>query len=292
MENIDERLMQEIQELGNIEFQYSMLLFSKFNRVLDESYKSKIEAIEKNIDSQIEYYGKTVDEYRNKKDEIVNKYKNEFQRIYNQRKEQFVNIEVEINEIQANQKIAIANFKKIIEDKNKFLKTSQYDEYLKKKKRYKHIVDTTLNHAEFDKYEKLLADLRDPLEMYQVKLEAVVNKYNGYTELIEQCEAKLLECIDAAQAEFEEIVKYRNVNLAKISKENIISKLINKILNKFLGTSKLEKEVIGKMQAELVNVEKSNNEIIDVIGTQTIAIVAKIEEVRDVLNQEFKVAIG
>lgn len=292
MENIGAKLMQELKELSDLEVQSATLLYAKFNRELENSYKVKIEAIEKNIDSQIEYYGKSVEEYSEQKNRILERYNSEFQKIYNQRKEQFINVSVEIQEIQANQKIAIANFKKIIEDRELFLQTSKYSEYIKRKKYFKHVIDTTLNHAEFDKYTKLLEELTDPLELYERKLEALVNKYNGYKEIIEQCETKLEECITATKEEFEEIVKYRSASLVAVKKGNFLMDFINKLINKLSGNSKLEKDVIQKMESELVNVENSNNEIINVISEQTITLIATIEQLRDTINSEFKLAMG
>ena len=67
--------------------------------------------------------------------------------------------------------------------------------------------------------------------------------------------------------------------------------LSNRILNKFVGKSKFEKDVIQKMENELVEVEKNNIEITDSINEQTIYLVAKIEELRDIINSEFNLAI-
>lgn len=76
MEDIGAKLMQELKELSDLEVQSATLLYAKFNRELEDSYKLKIEAIEKNIDSQIEYYGKSVDEYLEQKNRILEKYNN------------------------------------------------------------------------------------------------------------------------------------------------------------------------------------------------------------------------
>ena len=49
MEDIGAKLMQELKELSDLEVQSATLLYAKFNRELEDSYKLKIEAIEKNI---------------------------------------------------------------------------------------------------------------------------------------------------------------------------------------------------------------------------------------------------
>ncbi len=292
MENLGTRLMTQIRDLSELEVQKLEIQIAKFNKEISSYYETKISTIEENIDSQIEYYGKNVSDHENEKNRILDKYKKEFQKIYDIRKEQFFNIQVEIQELQANQKIAFANFKKVADDRKAFEESSKYSEYILKRQELENIINSTVNKEEFEKYSELLANLKDPLETYTLKLEALVNKYAGYDEIILECEAKLTDCILSAKKDFDEIAKYRNTNVAILENGNFITNLINKILSRFAGKSKFEKDVIQKMESELVEVEKSNLEITNAINEQTIYLVAKIEELRDVINSEFNIAIN
>ncbi len=292
MENLGTRLMTQIRDLSELEVQKLEIQIAKFNKEISSYYETKISTIEENIDSQIEYYGKNVSDHENEKNRILDKYKKEFQKIYDIRKEQFFNIQVEIQELQANQKIAFANFKKVADDRKAFEESSKYSEYILKRQELENIINSTVNKEEFEKYSELLANLKDPLETYTSKLEALVNKYAGYDEIILECEAKLTDCILSAKKDFDEIAKYRNTNVAILENGNFITNLINKILSRFAGKSKFEKDVIQKMESELVEVEKSNLEITNAINEQTIYLVAKIEELRDVINSEFNIAIN
>ncbi len=248
MESIGTRLIDQIKRLNELEVQRLEIQLAKFNKEINECYESKINLIEENIDNQIKYYGKNISSYTKEKNSILNRYKEEFQKNYDKRKEQFFNIIVEIQEMQANQKIALTNFKKIAEDKENFMQNFK-------------------------------------------KLEALVNKYAGYNEIILECEAKLNDCILATKKDFEQITKYRNPSIAVIEKGNFITNIINKILNKFSGKSKFEKEVINKMEKELLEVEKNNILNLEIIDKQTINLVAKIEELREIMNSEFKFAV-
>jgi len=292
MENLGTRLMTQIRDLSELEVQKLEIQIAKFNKEISSYYETKISTIEENIDSQIEYYGKNVSDHENEKNRILDKYKKEFQKIYDIRKEQFFNIQVEIQELQANQKIAFANFKKVADDRKAFEESSKYSEYILKRQELENVINSTVNKEEFEKYSELLANLKDPLETYTSKLEALVNKYAGYDEIILECEAKLTDCILSAKKDFDEIAKYRNTNVAILENGNFITNLINKILSRFAGKSKFEKDVIQKMESELVEVEKSNLEITNAINEQTIYLVAKIEELRDVINSEFNIAIN
>ncbi len=290
MENVGTKLMTQIRDLSELEVQKLEIQIAKFNKEISEYYETKISTIEENIDSQIKYYGKNISDHREEKDRILNKYKAEFQKNYDKRKEQFFNIQVEIQELQANQKIAFANFKKVAEDRTSFLESSKYVEYISKKQEFQRVVNSTVNREEFEKYSALLENLKDPLDTYTSKLEALINKYAGYDEIILECEAKLTDCILATKKDFDEITKYRNSDVAVAEGVNFITNLINKILNKFAGKTKFEKDVIQKMESELIKVEQNNIAISDSINEQTIYLVAKIEELRDMINSEFNLA--
>ena len=64
------------------------------------------------------------------------------------------------------------------------------------------------------------------------------------------------------------------------------------MINKIFKKSKLEKEVIEKMENEIYEIENQSKDMINIIEEQTIDLIAKIEEIRDQINLEFKVAIG
>jgi len=291
VKNIGSQLMQEIKNLSEVEVQKLEVQFAKFNKEVNSYFEEKIISLEENINSQIKFYGKKLEECVEEKEKILNKYKEEFQKSYDIRKEQFFNIQTEIQELEANQKIALANFKKIVEDKDRLLESKVYSDYMHKKEEFQKIIDSTLNHEEFDRYTKLLEELVDPLDSYSKKLSALVNKYAGYDEIIAECEKKLEECTQATKGDFNKITKYRTTALAVNKKGNFITSFLKKIFSRLGGSSKIEKEVFKKMQDELIDVEKDNTESVNEINNQTINLIAKIEELREVMNAEFKLAI-
>ena len=288
MKNFGKELFDSIKELSDFEVQEKEVRFAMFNTILLNSYNEKIDKISDNFDSQTSYYGKKIEEYANEKDSILGKYDQEFQKIYDKRKEQYFNILNEIQEMQSNQKVALANIEMIYKVRKKIIDSGEYDNYLHKMKKYKHIVSTSLVRAEFDKYTKLLERLKDPFEDTNKKMEALIDKYEKYDGLIDECEKKLEDCINAAEEDFNTIVKFRNNELAKVSKPNIISKIMIKIF----GKKKYKKNVIDKMNSEIDSIEEDSNRILETINNQTIMIIAKIEEIRAKINFEFKEAIN
>lgn len=185
----------------------------------------------------------------------------------------------------------IANFKQIATNKAEFIKTEDYKEYINKKEDFENKVATTLIHEEFDKYTKLLENLQNPLEIYQRKLVALATKYDNYDATIKECNKKLEECIEGGLGDFEEITRYVDNGLVVSKKENIIMKFVNKILNKITKGSGFNKNVMEKMENELSELEQDITESVEIIDEQTVGIVAKIEEIRENINAEFKVAM-
>ena len=218
MKDLGSKLAVYIKELSEIEVLEIEILFAKFNNILKQYYEEKIKAIEENIDEQILFFGKKIEDYETEKSRIISKYTDEFQKIYDQRKEQYYNIIAEIQEAQANQKIALTNF-------------------------------TTVTNS----------IKNNSSNMYDKKQVALIEKYNNYDVIINEFIKKLDECIDNSINDFNEIVKYRNSNLDTIKKSNIIVNLIHKIMNKFSSKSKIEKEVIQKMESELLEIENNDN---------------------------------
>jgi len=256
MENLGERISKQLSDLSDIEEKKIKIEFGIFNNKLNESYKQKIKAIENNFTSQADFYGKKEDEYNKEKNNILRKYTAEFQKIYDIRKEQFFNIINEIIEMQANQKIVFANINKVIEERDKYKEVNESD------------------------------------DLYYKKLEALTQKFDNYQAVINECEVKLLECTNCALEDFKGIVKYRNESIAIVKKTNFIFNLINKLMNIFTGKVKFQKEVVLKMNNELVNIEKNDNKLVNIISEQTLTLVAKIEEVRAEINNSFEAAIG
>lgn len=291
MKNLGERLSKQLSDLSDVEELKFKIEFAIFNNKVLESYKSKIKLIEENFESQAKFYGKKEEEYIEEKNKIINEYNAEFQKIYDVRKEQFFNILNEILEMQANQKIAFANIDKVVEGREKLKNTIEYTEYKKKKIEFENIVNTTLNHEEFERYSKMLEELTDPLDSHYKKLQALTEKFDNYQAVIVECEKKLIECAEATEEDFAEIVKYRNSSIASLKNSNVISNLISKLVNIFSGKAKYEKEVVLKMQNELADIQKNNSNLVETISNQTIALIAKIEEVRAEINQSFKIAI-
>ena len=141
--------------------------------------------------------------------------------------------------------------------------------------------------SNFNMIEQKLINLKNPVDSYNNKLIALVDKFEKYDGLVFECEKKLDDCIIATEEDFETLMKYRNNNLVEQKKENIFVRLFKKL---FASKRKFKKEVIEKMNSEIDDIQNSNIKLLDIIENQTINLVAKIEELRYDINYEYSIA--
>ena len=59
----------------------------------------------------------------------------------------------------------------------------------------------------------------------------------------------------------------------------------------FGGKARFEKEVVKKMESEIADVEKTNNEVVSVVSTQTLSLVSRIEAARAEVNASYNSAV-
>ena len=223
--------------------------------------------------------------YQNK---IKQKYNEEFMKIVDEYELQFINLCEEIQETYANQKIAIANCKKIKNLKDEFLNSDEYLKYKKTKAKYKQDMDDSLTKVEFEKNMNLLKNLENPEEKYQLQIKASLQKAKDYEEIIQKCINKMDECIQTSVNELSNFVARKTGQLQIYKKSNIISKIFNKITNIWNGRKKVKVNIIDKSEYELQNLEKEANTSKEATRTNTISFIEQLLNLREELNNKFK----
>lgn len=257
MEEFGKELAQWIQKLSNLEINEKQIKYAIFNNKVKEFYNEKNKMITKDFDKQSEFFGKHLEEYITEKTKIMDKYNKEFQKIYYKRKEQYFSIETEIEELELNQKIVLNNIEKIYVTRTKVLKDKK-------------------------------CDIKAKVEQSEVVIKALIDKYEKYDALINECENKIDECISSIEKDFENIVRKRDVAILIPKKESIFEKLFGIFFSK---KKKYKKEVIGKMNNEINEIQNSSEITLNGIEEQTINVIAKIEEIKNNINLEFKSAM-
>ena len=173
MEEFGKELVQRIQELSSLEINEKQIKYAIFNNKVKDFYNEKIKVITKDFDKQSDFFGKHIEEYITEKTKIMEMYNKEFEKIYYKRKEQYFSIETEIEELELNQKIVLNNIEKIYASRTKVLENKK-------------------------------CDIKAKVEQSEVAIKALVDKYEKYDALINECENKIDECISSVEKDFED----------------------------------------------------------------------------------------
>ena len=218
------RLLDNMRETMKLESTKTELISALYTRKIYEETKNGIDAIEENLKVQASFYGIDYEEYANRIEELKNNYIREINKLNEEREFQFVNLQLELREARANQKISLVNAKKIYDSKEEFMKSVQYKEYLDKKEKLTPQLNLSLEEKDYKEYCTLLKELIDPLEIYDEKKEIALKKYNDYNSIINSCENKIDECMNETFEEIKNILNENIENSLSTKKENFIMK--------------------------------------------------------------------
>lgn len=105
----NERILEIIKEISEIEMNEIELSFAIFQREMVELINYHLDSLRNDI---INAFEKPKEELV---EEIINGYKDEFYRVEDKLEEQYINILVDLQEIQSNEKISIINCRKVLE---------------------------------------------------------------------------------------------------------------------------------------------------------------------------------
>ena len=292
-EIIGVKLLESIKELSDLELIDEQLCLGIFLKKADNLISEKMQKIEVELDSKMDLYSSRTSENENKKREIIERYKTEFNRVLEKYEDRFINIQLELQGIQSNQKIALANWRKVLDEKDNLLASNVYQEYIERKQSLEYKMENAMKSDEYYECDRLLKELKDPIEKVESKADACIEKFNNYNELINECLIEANICEKEALESLEKVIKYNfNDKLAKNSPFTKITRFFNKIIFKFSGPSKFKKEVISKMEFDLSNIQNENTEIVKVIEEKNCNFVATILIMREKINEQFKVAIS
>jgi len=287
MNDINNELVAQIKYIIELETRKFLVDIARFNKIVLNDYDEKIKSFEDELDAKISVYGHNKEKYEFKKQEILQSYKDEFDRVYNKRKQQLRGIQAEIQEIQANQKIAIANFKRFEEYKIVYSKSQDYRDFIEKKNQIEYMVQNAGTIEEANNYQQVLNKMQNPVENFESKMSALVEKYNEYDVLVDACEHKIDECIEATLDDFDKISLKKETHLVDLKKQSKILNFISSIIGFIGGAAAFEKRVVRKYKNAIQELKKLNDKYIKNIDSQTMTLVCNINSIREDINEEF-----
>lgn len=282
--SISERIFKTLQDISQYELNEIQLLIAIIKKNITDSIDKHMETIGNEFKNSCEYYGKNVADVVITRDEIINGYNEVFNKIASKFEEQYMNLALEIQEAQSNQKIAITNMKRVMDSKTKYINSDEYVSFKNKIKELEAKRDNAEIKAEYDSVVEYLESLRDPVELYDEKLEMFAQKYISYCAIEEQCIEKLKECNGRAKEAIDSVMKYEVGQLAVAPKKSIFS-FFTKFLNKITGAKRFEKEYVLKKKNNLEQITVSTDALSEEISNDTISIVYSIDAYKQSINQ-------
>lgn len=251
--NLEKELIDKLKELNEIEQYKSRILTTIFIKTTHEIKKQKVKSLKDNILSQAEFYNQNIDNYTEVYTEILNKYTDQLSQIIKVYTELFINIQMELQEAECNQKIAITNLKKSIDLKNKM-------------------------NGQISK---------ESVEKHNKKIEACMQKKLNYDIIIENCEKELEKCSSNMLNEINMLFGDKSSQIS-LREEKGLKKFINKLFNKFIGSNKFIKYVITPTNIEVETMNNKLPKLNSDMKEKIINFVAKIKQAKDETNKIFE----
>lgn len=288
--SISEKILGTMQELSQIELNETQLLIAIIKKNITELIDKNMSLIESEFSSTCQVYSRNENELGAEKKEILDGYRAEFEKVASKFEEQYMNIALELQESQSNQKIAVTNMKRVLDSKNKYLKSSEYAEFIKKIEELEKKRDNSEVKSEYDSITEYLANVQDPVEIYNRKIDAFAEKYVGYCSIESNCIEKLTKVNEKIEKAISSVMQFDVGMLAKIEKKSIFS-IFSKLFNKISGAKKFEKNYIAKKRENLEKVRANIGSVVEEIENETVGIVYALDEYKTEINQAFSEAV-
>lgn len=157
----------KIEELNKSEQDNIKVIVMLYLKNINQIKKNKLSLLRNYFLNQLEFYGQNLAKYQIKLDEISKKYEEYIDTVIDSYNELFVNIQLELQETELNQKIAVLNLVKCCNIKEKILSDCSSCSFVKE-------------------YE---------LKKYETKIKEFLEKKEQYDNNIIKCEENLKKCL-------------------------------------------------------------------------------------------------
>ena len=255
--NISILLMDKLTQLHELEQKKAQILAAIFTKTTKEIMDKKVQSLQVNFEEQAKFYGQNLERYEDIFDQILLKYKKQLSPIIDKYNGFYINMQLELQEAECNQKIAITNLKKSFDIKQE------------------------LSHKAGS---EIIAE-------YNRKIVACMQKKENYDVIIEECEKEIEECSKNMQDKIDDLFSDK-LSQVSIKGKSSFGKFISKIKNKLTGARKFNRYVVEPICVELEIMDNKLPDIIDNIKQDTVQFVAKMKQAKDETNQIFENTIN
>lgn len=289
-DSMSEKLSNTIKELSNIEVNEISLLIATIKKNLTDLINKNMELLENEFIAKCDFYGKSSDSVSKEKEEILKGYKEEFDRIASKFEEEYMNFALELQEIQESQKTTIIDMIRIIDSKDQYIESPEYEDFLDNIQTLEIRKNNCLVKAEFDELVDFLDTVEDPIDIYNKEIDALAEKYIRYCGLEEACIEKIKDCNVEAEKVISSVMKYDVGQLALINKKSIFS-FFSKLFRKITGGKKFEKEYLLKKRENIEKIKVDTNKTLENIDKEIDNILILLDVYNSKIKQAFNQAV-
>lgn len=251
-------LMELINQLGQIETIDTEITFAIFRSSTQKKMEEKVNELINKIKEQMITYGIDNKEYEEQNEKIISKYKETLKKMYTEYENSIISIQLEMQEAEINQKIAIAGFKKVADIKKE-------------------------NMA-------MLQNNPEALQKYIDKENACIIKYNDNNTILDECLIETEMCRKEFIQELDRInIITEEMRLTK--KSNKFQEIIQKIKNVFNG-KKYYETFLNNIEENILKLSNINEPKIKEVHNQNVKFIATIIVMRNKINKNFKLAVS
>lgn len=250
--NMSVVIIDKLTKLNELEMNKSKVLTAIFIKSTKEIMNKKVQSLEANFEEQAQYYDQNLEDYSDIYNQIIEKYKKQLFQIIEKYNTLFINMQLELQEAECNQKIAITNLKKSFDIKQEINNKAQ----------------------------------SEIIEEYKRKIKACFQKKINYDIIIEECEKELNNCAQNMEKLINNLFSDKSSQIS-LKEEGTFKKILNKIINKFTGASKFNTYVIEPINIELEMMDTKLPDIMEEIKNDTVNFVARIRQAKEETNEIF-----
>ena len=251
--NMSILIIDKLTKLNELEMNKAKILTAIFIKSTKEIVNRKVYALKFNFEEQAKYYDQNIERYSDIYEQILKRYKEQLFQIVGKYDALFINMQLELQEAECNQKIAITNLKKSFDIKEEINNRAQ----------------------------------NEVIEEYKRKIDACFQKKINYDIIIEECEKELNNCAKNMENLINNLFSDKSSQIS-FKEEGNFKKIVNKIINKFTGETKFNTYVIEPINIELEMMDTKLPDITENIKNETVNFVARIRQAKEETNTIFE----
>lgn len=191
-EQVSKTLLNLLNEMNNLECQELKIEGALFVRRCNKIISEKVNYLEKLLDSETSKLGHKKNDIS--KSYILKTYRQKLNELYKEYYIQYVNIQDGLQEARFNQRVVMIQYQQLINKREIELKSSEYIEYMNKKKVLMQKLNLANNSKEYNEIYNQINNLKSPLQSNDTQKEKLKMENEKYQRIMNSCNQKFLTC--------------------------------------------------------------------------------------------------